>query len=303
MKKNNKINLIIASLVIASIVIGASQINNVASPSQDAMNQDTDKKALLVVSFGTSYADTRAKTIDASEAALAAAFPDYDQKRAFTSQTIIDILADRDGIEVDNVTQAIEKIYADGYGEVVVQPLHVITGAEFHDLVRELAPYADKFAEFAIGNPLLSHYEDYVALAEAVVAAGPELGENEALVLMGHGTHHPANSTYAALDYIFKDEGYANVYVGTVESFPALDTVMKNLETDGIEKVTLMPLMVVAGDHAQNDMAGDEDDAWKIVLKAAGYEVDTLLVGLGEMEDVHEMYIEHAQAALEGGEE
>ena len=263
----------------------------------NAVNTDLTKKALLVVSFGTSYADTRALTIEASEAALAAAFPEYEQKRAFTSQTIIDILSERDGIEVDNVGQAIEKMYGEGYGEVLVQPLHVINGEEYDGLMSELAPYADKFAKFSVGRPLLTSHEDYIAVVEAVAEVMPELKENEALVLMGHGTHHDANAAYGALDYIFKDEGYQNVYVGTVEGFPTLETVMKSLEADGIEKVTLMPLMVVAGDHAQNDMAGDEDDSWKVILKAAGYEVDTMLVGLGELDGIHQLYIQHALMA------
>lgn len=285
--------LLLAVLTIASLALSAFQTNS-------AVNEDTDKKALLVVSFGTSYADTREKTIVTSEKALAAAFPEYDMKRAFTSQIIIDKLSERDGIEVDNVAKAIEKIHQDGYGEVLVQPLHVINGAEFHELITELSPYSEKFAKFAIGQPLLSSAEDYVKMVEVISQEMHMLAEHEAIVLMGHGTHHPANSAYAALDYVFKAEGYKNAYVGTVEGYPMLDTVMEMLEADGIEKVTLAPLMVVAGDHAQNDMAGDEADSWKIMLKGKGYEVDTMLVGLGEMEGIHQMYIEHAQAAAEG---
>ena len=305
MKNLRQKTILFAMLIIAGLILSACQTGATAeaAEAEEKMNEDMDKKALLVVSFGTSYKDTREKTIDVSEQALAAAFPDYDQKRAFTSQTIIDILADRDGIEVDNVDQAIEKIYTEGYGEVLVQPLHVITGEEYHDLIKALAPYEKKFAKLVIGQPLLSSADDYKAMVAAVSAVMPELGENEAMVFMGHGTHHPANSAYGALDYTFKTEGYANVYVGTVEGYPALEDVMHWLEIDGIEKVTLMPLMVVAGDHAQNDMAGDEDDSWKVILKGAGYEVDTLMVGLGEIEGIHDMYIEHARAALEGGEE
>ena len=201
---------------------------------------------------------------------------------------------------MDNVGQAIEKIYAEGYGEVLVQPLHVINGAEYDDLQAELIPYMKKFTKFSLGSPLLTSYEDYTAVVEAVSSVMPELGEKEALVLMGHGSHHDANAAYCALDYIFKDEGYPQVYVGTVEGFPTLEMVMKALEADGIKKVTLMPLMVVAGDHAQNDMAGDEDDSWKVILKAAGYEVDILLIGLGEMEGIHQLYIKHALAAVKG---
>lgn len=298
MKNFQSKTIIFAVLIIASLILSACQ----PAQAEATMNENTDKKALLVISFGTSYKDTREKTIDVSEKALAAAFPEFDQKRAFTSQIIIDILSDRDGIEVDNVTEAIEKLYQEGYGEVLVQPLHVINGAEYSDLVAELTPYKGKFAKLVIGQPLLSSVDDYKTMVASVNAAMPELGENEAVVFMGHGTHHHANSAYGALDYTFKTEGYLNVYIGTVEGYPALEDVIHWLEVDGIEKVTLMPLMVVAGDHAQNDMAGDEDDSWKVILKGAGYEVDTLLVGLGEMEGIHEMYIDHARAALEGGE-
>ena len=288
-------------VLIAGMVLSACQ-PAASAPAEVKINNNADKKALLVVSFGTSYSDTREKTIDASEKKLAEAFPEFDQKRAFTSQTIIDILKDRDGIEINNVTQAMDELFAEGYGEVLVQPLHVINGAEFHDLITELAPYQDKFAKLVVGEPLLSSSDDYKAMVAAVETVMPELGENEAVVFMGHGTHHPANSAYAALDYVFKAEGLPNAYVGTVEGYPSLEDVMYWLEVDGIEKITLMPLMVVAGDHAQNDMAGDEDESWKVILKSAGYEVDTLLIGLGELEGIQQMYIEHAQAALEGEE-
>jgi sirohydrochlorin cobaltochelatase len=314
----------LAFMIIVALVLGACQTNSapevapVSCPtaavpassatdetqtttsSEAAVNQDTNKKALLVVSFGTSYADTREKTIGASEKALAAAFPDYDLKRAFTAQTIIDILKSRDGIETDNVAGAIEKLYKEGYGEVLVQPLHVINGEEYDGLLSDLAPYSKKFAKLIIGKPLLNGFEDYKAMVAAVSPSMPELGEHDAVVFMGHGTPHFANSAYGLMDYTFKANGYPHVYVGTVEGYPDLESVMHFLKADGIEKVTLMPLMIVAGDHAQNDMAGDEDSSWKVILKSAGYEVDTRLVGLGEMDGIHQMYIQHAQEALKG---
>lgn len=262
--------------------------------------KDTTKKsekALLVISFGTTHHETRQKTIDASEKALAEAFPQYDLKRAFTAQKIIKILKERDGIEVDSVRQAIEKIYQAGYREVLAQPLHVINGSEFHDLIHDLALYSNKFEQFAVGAALLTSQKDYQDMVQAISAVIPDAGEREAIIFMGHGTEHPANTSYAALDYTFKRMGYKHCHIGTVEGSPRLDDVIDQLEADEIRKVTLMPLMVVAGEHAKNDMAGDEEDSWKNLLEAAGYQVDTLLIGLGELEGIQSMYIEHARSA------
>jgi sirohydrochlorin cobaltochelatase len=253
--------------------------------------------ALLVISFGTTYPETRAKTIEASEQALAGAFPDHDLKRAFTAQKIIRILRERDGIEVDSVSEAIEKIYQAGYREVLAQPLHMLNGEEFHDLVHDLAPYARKFEKLSIGNPLLSSPGDYLALVDAVVGALPAPKQGEAVVFMGHGTQHPAHASYAALDYTFKRQGHLHVHVGTVEGLPGLEDVIQFLEAAKAKKITLLPLMLVAGNHAQIDMAGDEADSWKSKLQAAGYEVDARLVGLGEMPGVQQMYIDHARSA------
>ncbi len=312
MRNVKQIMMLLSLIIVASLFLGACQPSSIveaasapadksapaatsipteaaptSSPTAETqttapVNQNTDKKALLVVSFGTSYADTREKTIGASEKALAAAFPGYDLKRAFTAQTIIDILKNRDGIETDNVAEAIEKLYQEGYGEVLIQPLHVINGEEYDDLLLDLAPYSEKFAKLIIGKPLLNNPEDYKAMLPAVSTAIPELGEHDAVVFMGHGTPHFANSAYGLMDYAFKAGGYPHVYVGTVEGYTDLESVMYFLKKDGIEKVTLLPLMIVAGDHAQNDMAGDEDDSWKVILKSAGYEVDARLWGLAK---------------------
>ena len=257
------------------------------------------KKALLVVSFGTSYAATRKKTIEAAEAALSQAFPDYDLKRAFTSRGVINKLRKRDQIEIDTVSQAVEKLLAEGYEEVLAQPLHIINGAEYHLVLKELRPHAEKFAKFSIGFPLLTHHRDYVAVVDALRAELPARQPDSAVVLMGHGTEHPADSAYAALDYVFKDEGLPRVHVGTVEGYPTLDTVIKRLEADKIKNVLLMPFMLVAGDHAVNDMAGGEADSWKSILAGRGYKVETRIVGLGELEKIRQIYVDHARAALE----
>jgi sirohydrochlorin cobaltochelatase len=256
------------------------------------------KKVLLVISFGTSYAGTRKKTIDAAEAALSQAFPDYDLERAFTSHGVINKLRKRDNLEIDTVAQAVEKLLAEGYTEVLAQPLHVINGTEYHLVVKELKPHAGKFAKFSIGLPLLTHHSDYVAVVDALRAELPARQPDSAVVLMGHGTEHPADSAYAALDYVFKDEGLPQVYVGTVEGYPTLDTVIKHLEADKIKNVLLMPFMLVAGDHAINDMAGDEADSWKSILEGRGYQVEARIMGLGELEKIRQIYVDHARAAL-----
>lgn len=267
-------------------------------------NVDENKKAVLVVSFGTSYNDSRDKTIGAVESKIAEAFPDYDQKRAFTSQIIIDKLEKRDGLKINNVTEAMEELLNEGYGTVVVQPTHVMNGEEYDEMKELTAPYEDKFVNIKYGKPLLTSSDDYVELINAIVAETPQIKEDKtAVVLMGHGTEHFANATYSALDYRFKALGYNNVFVGTVEGYPDLDKVKSDVKAGGYTKVVLLPLMIVAGDHANNDMAGDEEDSWKTQFKKEGYEVETVLKGLGEYKGVQEMFAEHCQDALTEEEE
>lgn len=255
------------------------------------------KKALLVISFGTSYIETLEKTIAATEKALERQFPQYDLKRAFTSQMVINKLKKRDHLEIDTIAQAAERLLAAGYREVLVQPLHIIHGSEYHAALTELKPYLQNFASFALGRPLLSLYADYLAVVDALRDELPAFPSDEALVFMGHGSSHPANAAYAQLDMVFKDQGFAHIHVATVEGFPELATVIKHLKADHIQKVTLMPFMLVAGDHARNDMAGDEPQSWKTILQNEGFAVTTRLVGLGEMEKIRQLYVAHAQEA------
>ncbi len=256
-------------------------------------------KALLVISFGSSYAETREKTIAATEDALARAFPGYTLKRAFTSNVIINRLKERDNLAIDTVSEAVEKLIADGYQEVLAQPLHIINGMEYHLVLTDLKPYAQVFTRLAIGSPLLTRHQDYVDVVDALRKVFPKTAPDEAVVLMGHGSEHPADSAYAALDYVFKDEGLPNVHVGTVEGYPMLEAILKRLEAGKIRKVTLIPFMLVAGDHAQNDMACDDEDCWKAILTRKGYEVEARIIGLGEIEKIRQIYISHARAALE----
>ena len=257
------------------------------------------KPVILVVSFGTSYDDNRDLSIGAVEADIAAAFPEYEVRRAFTAQTVIDILGDRNDLDIDNVTEAMDRLVDDGVTKVVIQPTHVMNGAEYHDVMAEIAPYADKFEVMAIGAPLLTTYEDYEAVIEALLADNENAGSADtALVYMGHGTHHFANATYSQLEAMMHAEGYENAFVGTVEGFPTLEVVQSQVTAYGAKKIVLMPLMVVAGDHASNDMAGDEEDSWKVILTGAGFEVECVLEGLGQNADIRAIYIDHIKAAI-----
>jgi sirohydrochlorin cobaltochelatase len=182
---------------------------------------------ILVVSFGTSYNDNRDLSIGAVEEAIQAAYPDWEVRRAFTAQTVIDILDERDAIDTDNVVEAMDKLVADGVKKVVIQPTHVMNGAEYDDVMAEIAPYADQFEGFAVGAPLLTSVEDYEAVTEALLAENEYAGsEDTAIVYMGHGTHHFANATYSQAQLVMQAAGYENVFVGTVEGFPALENVM-----------------------------------------------------------------------------
>lgn len=257
------------------------------------------KPALLVVSFGTSYNDSRDATIGAIEEALQTAYPDYDVRRAFTSQTIIDILAERENLEIDNVTEAMDRLVADGVKDVVVLPTHVMNGYEYDDLVKEAGAYADKFDSLKIGSPLLSSDADYDAVITSLAEETASYNtEGTAIVLMGHGTAHIANATYATLQQKFIDAGYVNYFIGTVEAEPSLGTVLAAVQQANVQKVVLLPLMIVAGDHATNDMAGDEDDSWKSVFEDAGYDVECVLRGMGEYAGIRQLFVDHAFAAM-----
>ncbi len=209
---------------------------------------------------------------------------------------------DRDQIEVYNVTEAMEHLKSEGYSEVVVQPTLVMNGAEYDDVVREVTAFEEDFTSIKIGQAMLSSVADFEVVIDALAAHMPERSDTEAVVLMGHGTHHHANAVYSALDYTLEEKGEMNTYVGTVEGYPEFEHVVKKLEKNEIEKVTLMPFMIVSGDHAENDMAGDEDDSWKTMLKKDGYIVETKMMGLGEMPQLQELFIEHAHTAINGEE-
>lgn len=257
------------------------------------------KKAILIVSFGTSYENTRKRTIDAIERDIADAFPACPAYRAWTSKMIIAKLKKRDGIIIHTVKEAMEQMLLDGVTDVIVQPTHVINGIENDQMKADALSFRDRFSSIVFGNPLLTTEEDNQAVVQAVADEFQGMDQETALVLMGHGTEHYANSVYAALDYRFKDMGHKNIFLGTVEAYPALDSLLRAADSFQPKKIVLAPFMIVAGDHAHNDMAGDSPDSWVCQFENAGFEVCPIIKGLGEYPGIRRMYVEHAQKAID----
>lgn len=262
---------------------------------------DGGKRAVLVVSFGTSHEDTRAKTIDVLEQRIAEACPDSRMYRAWTSGMIIDKLRKRDGYEVDTVEAAVRRMLADGVTQVTVQPTHIVNGIENDRMKRDVLVYGESFERIRFGTPLLTEELDSERVITGMMEAFAELAPDTALIFMGHGTTHYANAIYAALDYKFKDMGYPNVFVGTVEAYPSLETLKRMVKEGGYRKVILTPFMIVAGEHAKHDMASDDEDSWKCQFEAEGLEVTCVMKGLGEYEAIRRIFQEHAKAAVREG--
>lgn len=273
---------------------GDASLDNVRNQDQIGENE------LLVVSFGTSYNDSRRLTIGAIENALEETFPDYSVRRGFTSQMIIDHIQSRDHVSIDNVGQALDRAVDNGVKNLVIQPTHLMNGLEYTDLVNKAAEYSDSFEKVAVGEPLLTSDEDFKAVIEAITEATAEYDDGKtAICFMGHGTEADSNKVYAKMQEMIKAEGFDNYFVGTVEAEPTLEDVLKDVQAGEYKRVVLEPLMIVAGDHANNDMAGDEDGSWKKTFEDAGYEVTCLVRGLGEMEKIQQLFAEHAQAAMD----
>ena len=264
-------------------------------------NKETGKRAILVVSFGTSYNESREATIGAIETAIAEAFPEAETRRAFTSQIIIDKLKERDGLETDNVKEALDRAAADGITELVVQPTHLMDGFEYMDLAKELEEYEESFDQVVLADPLLTSEADFDAVAKAIAEVMAEYDDGEtAFCYMGHGTEADSNQVYSRLQETLKAAGYTDHFIGTVEAEPSLEDVTASLkEAGGYKRVVLRPLMVVAGDHANNDMAGDEEDSWRSVLNKEGYETECVLEGLGQIPAIRELYVQHTKAAMD----
>ncbi len=264
-------------------------------------NQDEiGEKELLVVSFGTSYNDSRRLTIGAIEDAIEEAEPDFSVRRGFTSQIIIDHVKKRDNVSIDNVTEALDRAAKNGVKTLVIQPTHLMNGLEYTDLVNEVAENADSFEQVAIGEPLLTSDDDFKAVIQAITDATKEYDDGEtAICFMGHGTEAESNQVYAKMQDMITDAGLEHYYVGTVEATPSLEAVVAKVKEGSSKKVVLEPLMIVAGDHANNDMAGDEEGSWKTTFEEAGYEVTCLVRGLGELEPIKQLFVEHAKAAVD----
>ena len=287
----------------------------------DPRNQDEiGEKELLVVSFGTSFNDSRVADIKSIEDALQEANPDWSVRRAFTAQIIINHIQARDGEKIDNMEQALERAVANGVKQLVVQPTHLMHGAEYDEMCAAIDKVRDKFESVEIAEPMLGEVgsdatvinADKEAVAKAVVAAAlSESGYEStaaakeagvAYVLMGHGTAHVAKVTYSQMAAQMDKLGYENVFIGTVEGEPedtSCEAVIAAVKEAGYTTVVLRPLMVVAGDHANNDMAGADEDSWKTMFEAAGFTVNCQISGLGRIADVQALYVAHAKAAID----
>ena len=289
----------------------------------DARNQDDiGDNELLVVSFGTSFNDSRVADIKSIEDALQEANPDWSVRRAFTAQIIINHIQARDGEKIDNMEQALERAVANGVKQLVVQPTHLMHGAEYDEMCAAIDKVRDKFESVEIAEPMLGEVgsdatvinADKEAVAKAVTAAAVKdagfdsleaaAEEKVAFVFMGHGTSHTAKVSYSQMQTAMQTLGYSNVFIGTVEGEPeetACENVIEAVKAAGYTKVILRPLMVVAGDHANNDMAGADDDSWLSQFQASGdfASVECQIAGLGEIEDIQQRYIEHTKAAID----
>ena len=259
--------------------------------------EKNDKASVLMVHFGTTFDGTRKNTIDAVNDEAKKEFPDMEIREAYTSRIIMRRLKER-GIVKDNPAEALDKLAKEGYTHIIVQPTNVINGVESKTLEQQLEMYKDKFKEIRTGSALLSTPEDYKAVAEIIDKEVGKVTDNEAVVLVGHGTHDNGNAAYPAMDYTAKSMGY-KFYVGTIEGFPEFDDVVRGLKKDNIKKVILMPFMFVAGEHANNDIAVD----WKEALEKEGFIVEVKLTSLGMMEDIRKMFINHTKFMLENKKE
>ena len=289
----------------------------------DARNEDNiGDNEILVVSFGTSFNDSRAADIKGIEDAIQAAYPDWSVRRAFTAQIIINHVQARDGEKIDNMEQALERAVANGVKNLVVQPTHLMHGAEYDEMMEMVDSYRDKFESVAIAEPLLGEVgsdatvinADKEAVAKAITAEAVKTAgfdsldaaaeDGTAFVFMGHGTSHTAKVSYTQMQSQMEALGYKNVFIGTVEGEPeetACENVIEAVKAAGYTKVVLRPLMVVAGDHANNDMAGDDEDSWKSQFEASGEfdSVDCQIAGLGEVADIQQLYVAHTKAAVD----
>ncbi|KHD36117.1 sirohydrochlorin cobaltochelatase [Clostridium acetobutylicum] len=262
------------------------------------------KKAILIISFGTTYENTRKLTIDAIEEKVKDEFKDYEIRRAFTSYKIIKVLKERDKIIVDTPGMALSRLKREGFEKVIVQPLHIIPGEEYDFVKRVVNEYSYDFKEIKLGRPVLYYKgitgefpDDYEIMVNSIKSIIPR---DEIVILMGHGSTHSSNACYSCLQLVLRDNDFGNVFVANVEGYPDLNNVLRYIENHETRKVTLIPLMLVAGNHAVIDMAGDSEDSWKNILTSNGFEVTAYVHGLGEVKEFQDIYIEHIKDVMEG---
>lgn len=258
------------------------------------------KSAIIAVSFGTSYPETREKTIGACETRIQEAFPEYDVFRAFTSQKVIQIVAKQEGIQVPNVQEILAEVAGKGVEEVYLQPLHLIAGTEYEKILDQARKFVPVFKKLEIGRPLLDSEEDFQTVAENLLQVYGKDSPKQRSLLMGHGSHHPQHKSYASLtSYLPKEM----VQIACVEGneIDPLIALEAEYRTEGVERILLAPFMLVAGDHASHDLAGDGEDSWVTFFKDKGYEVDIVLQGLGQIPEIQDLYVRHVKDLL-GGE-
>ncbi|MGI6041915.1 MAG: sirohydrochlorin cobaltochelatase [Candidatus Alectryocaccobium sp.] len=293
-----------------------------ASKDDPLNGDDIGENELLVVSFGTSFNDSRANDIGGIEKALQSAYPEWSVRRAFTAQIIINHIQARDDEKIDNMDQALERAVANDVKNLVIQPTHLMHGAEYDELTEAVEKYKDKFDSVKIAEPLLGEVgadasvinENKAAVAEVITAEAVKTAgfdsldaakeDGTAFVFMGHGTSHTAKVSYSQMQTQMEQLGYENVFIGTVEGEPeetSCEEVIEKIKAAGYKKVILRPLMVVAGDHANNDMAGDDEESWKSMFEAseAFDSIDTQIAGLGEIDAIQQLYVAHTKAAIE----
>ncbi|MFR9524102.1 MAG: sirohydrochlorin cobaltochelatase [Rikenellaceae bacterium] len=284
-----KKTLLFLALIFSCANIVTAKTNFFESNIFEGLAAD-DKVAILMVHFGTSHNDTRAKTIEALNQKVKVQYPNIEQREAWTSRLVIGIMAKR-GENINNPAEALLQLKEDGFTHIIIQSSNVIEGVEMESLRRDVLAAKDDFKEIRVGNPLLYTTHDYQVVVDALREKQPA---GSALVLVGHGTYTPATAQYAMVDYVIGDKEYNDMHIGTIEGYPDYDSMLVRLKRENTKNVLLMPFMFVAGEHAKNDI----DQDWRLSLEQEGYSVSVLLEGLGEMEAVQDLFLEHIDFAI-----
>jgi sirohydrochlorin cobaltochelatase len=261
-----------------------------------------NKKAIITAEFGSSHTTAWEKAILPIENKIMQAFPKYDFERAFLSRKIIKILQSRNGMQVENSVQVLDRLYQSGYEEVFIQPLLVINGIEYEKLLTDVNLYKEKFSSIQVGSPLLTSKDDFNEMTDAMQTVANNM-QTDAVIFMGHGSEHPANEAYSRIRSMLIEKQQEQLFIATVEGTPSLEEILPELKTREIKNITLIPFLLVAGDHAQNDMAGEDEDSWKSILTREGFQVESNLTGMGEWEAVQNLFTAHALACKEKNNE